>query len=239
MDFAFDLSGGSTAVMKKYQVAATNTTVGIPYLKGASSGTGLVIATVSSAVDFVGVNIDTAGTYVTAQQSDNSDTARLQTTIINPLAVYRARMCGGAANEALAAATITTASSDGLSVITSAFDPNSPSIDDGTAWGYSGANTGKARKIVSVASNDATIDVAFPFDIAVGDRFLYTNLHPLHGILAQFCTDMTTIDATVALSGDATVITIELILNDAAGNGTTDSYALIQFADHLLGATVT
>src|SRR3990167_3077639 len=230
MDFAFDLSGGSTAVMKKYQVAATNTTVGIPYLKGASSGTGLVIATVSSAVDFVGVNIDTAGTSVTA---------RLQTTIINPLAVYRARMCGGAANEALAAATITTASSDGLSVITSAFDPNSPSIDDGTAWGYSGANTGKARKIVSVASNDATIDFAFPFDIAVGDRFLYTNLHPLHGILAQFGTDMTTIDATVALSGDATVITIELILNDAAGDGTTNSYALIQFADHLLGATVT
>src|SRR3990167_9682768 len=169
MDFAFDLPGGSTAVIKKYQVAATNTTIGRPYLKGASSGTGLVVATVSGAVDFVGVNIDTAGTYVTAQQSDNSDTARLQSTIINPLAVYRARLAGGAANEALSAATITTASADGLSVVTSAFDPNSPDLDEGTGWGYRGANAGKARRIVSTAANDATVIVAFPYDIAVGD----------------------------------------------------------------------
>jgi hypothetical protein len=239
MEFQYDLSGGSTAIVKKYQVAATNTTIGRPYLKGASSGTGLVVATVSGAVDFVGVNIDTAGTYVTAQQSDNSDTARLQSTIINPLAVYRARLAGGAANEALSAATITTASADGLSVVTSAFDPNSPDLDEGTVWGYSGANSGKARKIVSTAANDATVEVAFPFDIAVGDQFLYANVHPLHGILAQFGTDMTNLDATVALSGDATVITIELILNDSAASGTTESYALIQFADSLLGATVT
>lgn len=234
MEFAYDLSGGSTAIVKKYQVAATNTTIGRPYMKGASSGTGLVVATVSDAADFVGVNIDTAGTYVTAQQSDNSDTARLQSTIINPLAVYRARLCGGAANEALSAATITTASGDGLSVVTSAFDPNSPDLDEGTVWGYSGANSGKARKIVSTGANDATVEVAFPFDIAVGDQFLYCNLHPLHTTLAQFGTDMTTVDATVVLSSDATASTIELILNDSAGSGTTESYALIMFGDHHL-----
>src|SRR3990167_7397744 len=101
MEFTYDLSGGSTAIVKKYQVAATNTTIGRPYLKTADGGTGIVVATVSGAVDFIGVNIDTAGTYVAAQQSDNSDTARMQSIIINPLAVYRAKLCGGAANEAL------------------------------------------------------------------------------------------------------------------------------------------
>lgn len=239
MEFAYDLSGGSTAIVKKYQVAATNTTIGRPYLKAASSGSGVVLATVSGAVDYVGVNIDAAGTYVTAQQSDNSDTARLTSLIINPLAVYRARLCGGAANEALSAGTVTSASTDGLSVTTSAFDPNSPDLDEGTIWGYSGANAGKARKITSTAANVATVTVAFPYDTAVGDQFLYANLYPGGSILAQFGTDMTTIDATAALSGDATVVTIEMILNDIAGNGTTESYALIQFADSIFGATIT
>jgi len=239
MEFTRDLSGGTTASVAKYQVAATNTTIGVPYLKNADDGTGIVLATVSGAVDFVGVNLDAAGTYVTAQQSDNSDTARLTTIITNPLAVYRARLCGGAANEALSAATITTASSDGLSVVTSAFDPNSPDLNEGTVWGYRGANAGKARKITSTAANDATVIVAFPYDIAVGDQFLYANVHPTRSILAQFGTDMTTIDATAALSGDATVITVELILNDLAGNGTTQSYALIQFADSLFSGSLT
>lgn len=239
MEFAYDLSGNSAPVMKKYQVAATNTTIGRPYLKTAADGTGLVVGTVSGCVDFVGVNVDAAGTYVTAQQSDNSDTARLTSIIVNPLAVYRARLCGGAANEALSAGTITTASTDGLSVITSAFDPNSPDLDEGTVWGYSGANAGKARKITSTAANDATVIIAFPYDIAVGDTFLYANVHPTHPILAQFGTDMTTLDATAALSGDATVITVEMLLNDISGEGTIASYAYIQFADNLFSGSLT
>jgi hypothetical protein len=239
MEFSYDLSGGSTAIVKKYQVAATNTTIGRPYLKNADDGTGIVVATVSGAVDYIGVNIDTAGTYVTAQQSDNSDTARLQSLIINPLGVFRARLAGGAANEALTARTVTSASTDGLTVTTSAFDPNSPDLNEGTVWGYSGANTGKARKITSTAANAATVIVAFPFDIAVGDQFLFANVHPTRSILAQFGTDMTNLDSTATLSSDATVITVEMILNDLAGNGTTDSYALIQFADSLFGATIT
>jgi len=239
MEFAYDLVGNSAAVMERYQVAATNTTIGRPYLKTADGGTGIVLATVSGAVDFIGVNVDAAGTYVTAQQSDNSDTARLTSIIINPLAVYRARLCGGAANEALSAASVTTASTDGLSVTTSAFNPNSPDLDEGTIWGYSGANAGKAKKITSTATGVATVIVAFPFDTAVGDQFLYANVHPTRSILAQFGTDMTTIDATATLSSDATVITVKMLLNDLAGEGTTQSYAYIQFADSLFAGQLT
>lgn len=234
MEFVYDLSGGSTAIVKKYQVAATNTTVGRPYLKTADGGTGIVVATVSGAVDYIGVNIDTAGTYVTAQQSDNTDTQRLQSLIINPLGVFRARLCGGAANEDLAAHTVTTASSDGLSVTHSAFDASSPTMDEGTIWGLAGSNVGKARKITSVSSTATTVIVAFPFDTVVGDTFLHANVHPTRSILAQFGTDMTTLDASVQLSSDATVITVEMILN-----GVADSFALIQFADSLFGASVT
>jgi hypothetical protein len=233
MEFVNDLSGGSTAYLKKYQVAATNTTIGIPYLKVADGGTGVVLATVSGAVDFVGVNVDAAGTYVTSQQTDNSDTARLTTLILNPHAIYRARLCGGAANEALTAGTVSSASTTGLVVTVTGIDPNSPDLNEGTVWGYTGANSGRVRAIITTSTGVANTTVAFPFDTAVGDQFLFANLRPLRTILAQFTTDMTAIDASATLSGDATAVTIEMILNDAAGDGTTNSYGLIQFADSL------
>ena len=239
MDFQYDLAGGSSAIIKKYQVAATNTTIGIPYLKTADGGTGIVKATVSGAVDYVGVNIDAAGTYVTAQQSDNSDTARLTSLIINPLAVYKARMCGGAANEALTLGTETTGSTDGLVVTVSGIDPNSPDMNEGVVWGYSGANAGKVRRIITTSANVANVTVAFPYDIAIGDKFLFAALSPTRTILAQFGTDMTNLDVSATLSGDATVITVEMICGDIASNGTTQSYALIQFADSLFSGSLT
>lgn len=240
MEFAYDLSGGSTAIVKKYQVAATNTVIGRPYLKVASNGSGVVLGTTTGAVDFVGVNIDAAGTYVTGQQSDNSDTARLTSLIINPLAVYKARLSGGATDgTALTAYSVTTASTDGLSVTSTGFDVNSPDLDEGILWGYSGANSGKARKITSTAANAATVTVALPYDTAVGDEFLYAGISPLSTITAQLTTNCTEVDATVAISGDATIVAVEMILNDKAHNGNIASYALIQFVDHLLGATIT
>ena len=49
MEFAYDLSGTSTAFTKKYQVAATNTVLGVPYLQAAADGTGIVLGTTTGA----------------------------------------------------------------------------------------------------------------------------------------------------------------------------------------------
>jgi hypothetical protein len=153
--------------------------------------------------------------------------------------VYRARLAGGAANEALTAYACTSASSDGLSVITTEFDVNSPSLVDGTVWGYDGPNAGIARKITAVGSNDATVTVAFPRDIVVGDNFLYAPIYPTGPVLIEFGTDLTNINAAVAIAGNATVITVEMVLNDESMEGTTQSYALIQFADSLFSGAIT
>ena len=235
MEFAYDLSGGSTAVVKKYQVAATNTTIGVPYMKIADGGTGIVLGTTVDARDFMGVNLDAAGTYQTAQNSDNSDTAKLTSLVINPMAAYRARMAGGAANEALTIGAEAAGSTSGLVVTVSGIDPNSPDMNEGTVWGYSGANTGQARAIITTAANVANTTVAFRYDIAIGDRFLFTPYRPGRTILAQLGTDLTNLDASATLSGETTYVsTIELILNDAAGDGNLNSYAVIHFGDHAL-----
>ena len=241
MEFAYDLGGGSTVVMKKYNVAATNTVVGRPYLKVAdATGTGVVLGTTTGAVDFIGVNVDAPGTYAAGQNSDGSENAKVVTLIINPLAVYKARLSGGATDgTALTARTVTTASTDGLTVTHSAYDGSSPTMDEGTVWGYSGANAGIARKVTSITSTAATVTLAFPRDDAVGDQYLYAPIYPTRSIVAQLTTNCTEIDASAEISGDATLVVTEMLLNDISGNGTTASYAFIQFCDSLFGATVT
>jgi len=184
MEFAFDLSGTTNATIRRYQVAATNTTVGMPFLIPASSGSGLVVATTTGAANMVGVNIDTAGTYVTAQQTDNSDTERTVGLIINPFAVYRMLMSGGATEgTALTLYDVTTASAAGTA-ITTGDDWTSPEFDEGTVWGYDGANAGKARKITSVSSTAGTVTVAFPVDTAVNDNFLRCPYSPMQTVTA-------------------------------------------------------
>src|SRR3990167_7203899 len=124
MEFTYDLSGGSTAIVKKYQVAATNTTIGRPYLKAADGGVGVVLGTTTGSADYIGVNIDAAGTYAAAQNSDGSENAKITSIIVNPLAVYRARLSGAAADgTALTAHTVTTATTDGLTIRTQPMTP--------------------------------------------------------------------------------------------------------------------
>lgn len=240
MEFAYDLSGNGVPVLKKYVVAATNTVLGRPYLKTADGGVGIVLGTTTGAVDFIGVNIDAAGTYAAAQNSDGSENAKTTTLVVNPFGVFRARLSGGATDgTALTARSVTTAQTDGLTVVHSAYNSSSPDMDEGTIWGYSGANLGIARKITGTADGTTTVILAFPRDSAVGDQYLLAPIHPTRTLLAQLTTNCTEIDASAAIANDATVVCVDMNLGDAASDGLIASYAYIQFADHLFGATVT
>ena len=238
MEYAYDLSGTTNATVRRYQVAATNTTVGMPFLIPAASGSGLVVATTTGAANMVGVNTDTAGTYVTAQQTDASDTERTVGLIINPFAVYRMLMSGGATEgTALTLYDVTTASTDGLAV-TTGDDWTSPQFDEGTVWGYDGANAKKDRKITSTSSTAATVTVAFPNDTAVGDNFLRCPYTPLQGATIQLTTLLTQADASIAVATGAAFTPIELILNDIGNEGRTTSYVLAVSADNRFTAAI-
>ena len=240
MEFAYTLDGNSVPVMKRYQVAATNTVLGRYYVKCADGDVGVVLGSTTNATDFIGVNVDAAGTYAAGQNSDGSDNAKYTTIIINPLAVYRARLSGGATDgTALTARTVTTASTDGLTVTHSGYDSSSPDLDEGVIWGNTGANSGVYRKITGTANGTTTVILAFPRDDAVGDTYLLAPIYPTRSIVAQTTTNNTEIDATAAISGDVEMVVTKMLLNDSSNRGTTNSYAYIQFADHLFGATIT
>ena len=238
MEFAYDLSGTSTAIIKKYQVAATNTVLGRPYLVAAADGGGIVLATTTGAVDAIGVNIDAAGSYVTAQQTDNATTERLTSIIINPNAVYKAKLSGGsAANTALGLFTATSGGSDGLTVVMDT-SVASPDMNEGTIFGYSGTNIGQKRKVGSTSSLTATVLNAFNFDAVSGDTFLLIGMTPAQTETLTLTTNCDQIDASLAPTG-ATIHVIETLMLDASADGRNNSYAYIMLEDHHFSGALT
>lgn len=239
MEFAYDLSGTSTPIVKKYQVATSNTVIGRPYLVVAAAGSGIVLGTTTGVVDAIGVNVDAAGTYVTAQQTDNSDTERLTSIIVNPTAVYRMLMSGGATEgTALTLYDVTTASTDGLAV-TTGDDWTSPQWDEGTVWGYDGANAGKVRKVTSTSATAATVTVSFPNDTAVGDNFLRAPYSPTQTETLQLTTNCTQADASIAVGTGGTWHIVEMINGDIGAEGRTNSYVFAMLQDHAFSGAIT
>ena len=249
MEFQFDMSGGSMPIIKRYQVAATKATPGVPVLVPAAGGSGLVTATTTSTANSVGVTIDTSNankrgqvvgstTYVTAQQVDSADTERTVGVIINPFAVYELLMGGGAtAGTAMVLHTAVSGAADGLSFV-SDVNTDSPEMADGTFFCIAGANAGIARKLTSNSTTTQTFVVAWPRDIVAGDLFILAPYSPPMGITLQLTTNLDQADASIAVGTGAAFKTIELKFNDASHEGRTNSYVNAVLADSVFTAAM-
>ena len=234
MDVIGLLSGGAP-VLKKYQVAAT-AIAGVPLLTPAGNGAGLAACTTTSAADMVGVTLD-AATYTTTQGSGANSAERLITIVINPDAILRMKMSGGAtADTALALQAVTTASSGGTAVTTAA-EWSNPTFDEGVTWGYDGANVGQFRKVTSVSSTAGTVTVPFDFGTVVGDNFLRAPYWPMQTITVQLGTIFTQADASIAVGTGAEFRVIDLDLRDIGDSGRTNSFVIAIAGDHLLNTT--
>ena len=228
------LSGGAP-VLKKYQIAATTIT-GIPLMTPASSAGGLAAATTTSAADMVGVTLD-AATYTTTQGTGASSAERLVTVVINPDAIIKMKMSGGATEDtALALQTVTTASSGGTAVTTAA-EWSNPTYDEGIVWGYDGANVGQVRKITTVSSTAGTVVIPFDYGTVVGDNFLRAPFWPMGTINVQLSTLLTQANAIIAVGTGAEFRVIDVILNDIGDSGRTNSFVVVVPGDHLLNTT--
>ena len=238
MDCLGILSGGAP-YLKKFQISATASVVGVPYLVSASNAAGLTISTTTGCVNMVGINLDTA-TYATAQQSDGSDPDALCTFIINPDAIWKIPMSGGATdNTALTLYPITTASSTGLAITTSSnADWSSPTYDEGTVWGYDGANAGIVRKITSVSGSAITVTVALPNDTVVGDNFTVFPQQPFTLQTLTLTTALTQARQDVAVATNtAEFICIGVTARDISENGRYTSFTRCMSRYHALNPT--
>lgn len=225
MDYAFAFSGGSP-ILQKFQIGESMATGGVPVLVGGAGNEGVALASTTGAADLVGITLNSS-TLVTAQQSDNSDPARYVDVIINPDAVYKAKLSGGAtAGTDLTTYTVTTASTTGLDVVTGDDFSN---FDEGTIHCISGNNVGISRKITVGDGTDASVTVAFPYDIAVGDGFIVVPFAIGEDQFVQLTSNLAEVDASATVDTDnANFRVVKLDLN-----GVDDSYVYITPFDHI------
>jgi hypothetical protein len=238
MQHAYSLGGG-TIVIKRYKVNSA-VAAGVIVMRQAEGGaaTGLITSTTTSAADAVGVVVDQGENNAGGPNSVYSTTDRtvgsecVYGVIVNPDAVWRILMVGGAANEAVRSTAVNVASTDGLTV-KSAFDYNSPDMDGGVVWYTSGAYVGQSRKITSTSST--AITVIHPFSgsaDAVGDTFQAADYFTANlGITLS--TDLLNARVDLAATG------AELITVDTELNGTRDSYIHAMLEDHVFAGQAT
>lgn len=215
MQFVKMLCGNTTPTIMDFQIGDDMANAGVPVLIGGAGEEGVILATTIAAADLVGITMNAPGSVVTAQQSDNSDPARIARVCISPDAVYRARLSGGATEgTALTAHTVDTANAAGTSIET-----DSAFVDETSLFCHSGANVGIGRKITSISGNHATVSVALPYDTAVGDVFITAPYcaapYGMEDQFVQLTTNLYELNASVTVDTDnANFRVVELLYKD-------------------------
>lgn len=218
----------SVARFIKYQIGEAMPNRGVPVEVAAAGTAGIQLVETVTALDIVGLAVDKQETLVTAQQTDNSDPARMVSVCVNPDAIYRARMSGGSTSgTALTEYTVTDASTTGLDVDA---DTDFSNFDEGTVWFTGGNNAALSRRIGVGDATDATVVVAFPYDIATGDTFCVAPYGPPALQYVQLTTDLTEVDASVAVDTD----NVNFLVQRLELADTLDSYAYLIPNDHYM-----
>lgn len=229
----------------KYQIGEAMTVAGVPVEIGGSNQDGIQLVETTTAIDVLGVTLDAQDTVVSAQQSDNSDPARLVSVIIQPDAIYRAKLSGGAtAGTDLTIRDVTTESTDGL-VVTTGDNWGSPELDECMLWGFDGANAKILRKITSTGASAATLLIALPADTVVGDNFCFAPFccspAGMEDQFLQLTSNLAEIDGSVAVDTDNNNFrVIEIDFRDAGEEGRSSTFVKISIYDSVFtgGANV-
>jgi hypothetical protein len=229
MEFAYTIGGGAPHVKKFIVDSAAAIIAGVPLQSNmeTADADGCIVATTTTCVGCLGVSLD-AGTTTAGQLAGHTgDNAAYISTIINPDAVFRAKLSGAAAEDTA----ITLITQDIVS--TTGLGPGSSVTDEFVVWGYEGANEGIVRR----ATDTDTVVIAFPYDIAVGDTFLETSTNvadAAHWPTLSTLTTQVRTDAAIAAANDNFTV-VEQQLRGISESGQTNSFTFLVAASHAFG----
>ena len=111
------------------------------------------------------------------QWSKGDPQAMAQIALIGPRTILEAPLFNGTLGTASTLLTVTTGSTDGLSFTANAAQVT-PVADLCTSYCRTGANAGIMRISDDTSTTAETNDLAFPYDIAIGDTFIRVPLRP-------------------------------------------------------------
>lgn len=233
MQFSHTMSGGGP-VIKRYLAGESMQTAGVPIIgtgaaaDNANSGGVQLIAAVGANVEaVVGLTIDTnsATPYSDRDGQVNADADVLISAVVNPDAVYRAKLAQGTTADTALTAVTATASATG--------DGGLSDIVAGNAvWFLTGANAGAYPRR---AADTTTVVISFPSAIAAGDTFTTANGFAGLGIATGLCdltSDLTQLDANT-VAADGPFVFVDFDVRDASDDGVNNSHYLVMCDDHL------
>jgi hypothetical protein len=217
-------------IIRKIQIGEALSIAGLPLIASAlADADGVMRALTTAAAEAVGISMDAQPTRNTAQQTSDADPAVYVSVSVRPDQIISARLAGSStAGSALPEFTNSVLSTTGL-LITAAFGTG---YDDGYAWGATGANAGRLRKITAVNAS-ATPIVAYPSDIAVGDIFYAATFGPFEDSGVQLTSNLAEIDATGDNQSGTNFRVWALRHLPKAAGGALGTFADLIFTDHL------
>jgi len=240
MELVYLLSGGAP-IVKRFLASAAIDNAGIVLEAddaAAGSGVGGVSLPAASAVGgpSVGICIDTVSSFPDDPDAQvNADADVFVSVIVNPAAVYRAKMSGSStADTALASFSPDAADSLGENVSDSA----TTAVSGGAVWGLSGGNSGIVRR---ADTTDPRVAVSFPNAIATSDVYSYAATFPgaglgASGMYLDLTTDLTQVVGQTSVVDTNNFNCIDGEFNDSSSDGTTNSYLHLVPLKHLFGA---
>lgn len=220
---------GSTGIIKKYKASAVQAVNTIVLRSAANASGQMSTSTTTSFAAALGFCLDNGERFgsPTVYGTTQGAGEGVNSVVINPDAILRAKMVTGATGTSITQDTVATAVANGLTVV-GGTSVASPDMDEGLIWFTSGANLGVSRKITSTSTVTATVIVPFPRASAIGDTFCYAGLNiGLTGLTLTTNLQNVRTDIAVSTGGKATPIEFDL-------GGATDSYVYIIVNDHVL-----
>ena len=243
MNTGYDLSGSGIAMIRRYKIAETMATVGVPVeVNDTASTAGIELGTTTAQADVIGLTLD-AGVYSTTQ----GDAEGVVSVCINPFMTYRAHISSAAAaGTQLNIITNSAANTAGTTVTITTGDvaPNSPEMDEGTLACVAGANTGQTRLITSTSATTAVVTVPFLNDIAANDVFIAFPWQNEHGAgtayTVQLTTNLNEVRHDIAVATGADLQPVELQIDFGGTQAARlNSYLFLLPMDHVFRLNTT
>lgn len=206
---------------RKYLIGASFAQPGIIACGDADTPDALIPCTTTTAVDSLGLTLDTA----TYSATPAFGATGIVTVAYRPGSILEFRACGGA-TEGAALAVLTETAGDATPDTITATLPTSNSMVGGTVFRYAGSDSDTALKDSRpILTHTSTTSLALAFDldtaIAIGDKFLMVpwTIYPGDGTdtsdgntNVQFTTNLYEADATIATGTGAVCAVYDLIM---------------------------
>ena len=219
------------AILRKFKTGASFATAGVPTRDETD---GIQPGSTTDWADTVGLAVGIA-THSTTPAAGAEGLIEVD---VNPQAILRALMAGGATAGTALTQLVNTAEDTTKLIVTDA-DVGTATPASGTMWCTKGANKGQSRIIVTFNSAaDIRATVAFYNTIAAGDEFLQcpwakemvgTGIGNVQGT-----TNVDQADASIVAGTGGVAVVVDLELNER-----TDSAVLFILGDHIYGNTTT